>query len=258
MYEGVLEDIKNGLKVSKSVDGNDDIMLAQGPLDETISTADERGDWGNVSKDELLKRYGGFGMSFNSDDEMLYNGELVRYFCDGCEVDNGGWATRYAHFNKDGVVDVYTVYEAVPNGDGSVDQFGKLVGLRKASKEEFDLLNFGYAANLGEISQGTVVISSYDEIDKNSEAVTFGESYAVSEGRTFESIFAGYGKFGITYKATPNGLGNVYYNGELVKHFSDVSPNGSSFSFESTDGGEITVSVVYDEKGYINGVKKVY
>lgn len=269
MYEGILEQIKNGVKVSKSVDGENDVMLMQ--ADPVTSVSEIQGDsldnWGGVSQEELLEKFGAFGISFDKDGNILYNGEKVRYFCDGCEVGDGGRATKYSNFNADGAIDVYTVYEPVPNGDGSVDPFGKLTGLRKASQEEFDKLHFGFNAAADEFSQ---IFSSATAFDKdknfvegvfineyNAEATeAYAEGNAVLEGTSFENIFAKYKKYGLEYKAAAAGLGNVYYNGELVKHFSDVSPKGSAFSFESSDGGEITVTAVYDENGDLIGVKK--
>ncbi len=260
MYEGILEQIKNGAKVSKSVDGNTDIMLMQ--ADPISSTSEIQGDslggWADISQEELIERFGAFGISFDEEGKMLYNGETVRYFCDGCKVDNDGWATRYACYNAEGAVDVYTVYEEVSNGDGSFDPFGKLVGLRKASAEEFNSLHFSFGASADEFSYVFSSTSIFD-LEKNfSEAVTINENgHSVTEGTSFENIFAKYREYGIEYKAVPNSLGNVYYNGELVKRFIDDSPNGSAFSFESTDGGEITVNAVYDENGNLKGVKKV-
>lgn len=256
MYEDLLEQIKNGAKVSKSVDGNTDTMLIQGTSVTSISEnqSGALGGWADISQEDLLEKFGAFGISFDKDDKMLYNGETVRFFCDGCQVSEGGWATRYAAYNEKGTIDVYTVYEPVPNGDGSTDPFGKLMGLRKASKEEFDLLNFGFTVSSDIISKDVFITSC--EFEKTySEA--FSEGSAAAAGTSFENIFAKYKKYGIEYKAVPNGLGNVYYNGEPVKHFSDLSPDGSAFSFESTEGGKITVTAIYDENGNLKGVEKV-
>ncbi|MEK8214366.1 M56 family metallopeptidase [Paenibacillus sp. FSL L8-0463] len=64
MYEGILEDIKKGVKVSKSVDGKDDMILSYNPGEIEVSTAHEMtisDDNGNTSdigpydtKEELL------------------------------------------------------------------------------------------------------------------------------------------------------------------------------------------------------------
>lgn len=48
---------------------------------------------------------------------------------------------------------------------------------------------------------------------------------------------------------------NLYYNGQKVQHFIDESEKGV-FSFDSTDGGEITVYAVYNSNGNLVGVEK--
>ncbi|MCM1277326.1 MAG: M56 family metallopeptidase [Lachnospiraceae bacterium] len=175
MYENILEEIKSGVKVSKSVDGAYDDMLIQGIPDGSVSDVGEPGGWASISKEELLERFGNFGISFNSEDKMLYNGEPVRYFFDGCEVENGGFATRYAWFDENGVVDVYTIYETAANGNVNADPFGKLVGLRKASQEEFDALHFAFKISSDALSEGTYVTSSTFEMDKNFDMSISGD-----------------------------------------------------------------------------------
>jgi murein DD-endopeptidase MepM/ murein hydrolase activator NlpD len=73
---------------------------------------------------------------------------------------------------------------------------------------------------------------------------------ALTEGKTFEEIFAQYEEFGITYRE-----GSVYYNGELVNCFADVSNTGT-FSYESkAKGGAVNLRTVYDKAGKLTGVE---
>lgn len=263
MYEKTLEQIKNGVKISKSVDGDESIMLMQSTSVGQTSemSADQLDTLAENSKEDILKKFGKYGISFDKNDKLLYNGEAVRFFCDGCEVENG-WAINSSFYDEKGKIDVYTVYEATPNGDGSYDPMGKLKGLRKASEKEFDNISFSFTT-----SNGDAITLAYDNgttaSDFSTEFLTqVGDTFAEGNsdtvsGTSFETIFSRYKKYGITYKAIPGSLGNVYYNDELVKHFSDDSPNGSAFCFESTDGGKITVAAQYDKNGKLCGVKKV-
>lgn len=74
---------------------------------------------------------------------------------------------------------------------------------------------------------------------------------AVEPGSTFEEIFATYNRFGLYCKpssSSSRGAGyNLFLEGRPVNQFSDVSPNGSAFSFESADqaANGLKVRVVY-------------
>lgn len=189
---------------------------------------------------EMITQYGDFGVSFNSNGEMLCNGELVRYFCDGVEVEPDAWAIRYQYLNEKGTVDVFTKRTVINNGDGSKNPFGNLIGLEKSSQKEFeqrDLSDFSASPEQISIAEG----NSSDVI-----------------GVTFSEKFAKYKLYGIDYREEheDSGNGNVYFNGELVKTFIDVIPNGGVFTYDSKDGGTITVQTVYDSKGKLTRVEK--
>ncbi len=76
---------------------------------------------------------------------------------------------------------------------------------------------------------------------------------------TFEEKFAKYIDYGITYVEATNvsGVGNVYYNGQLVNIFSDVTPNGGAFSFQSSKRRGINVRTVYNSDNKISGIEIV-
>lgn len=245
-YEETLEQIKAGYKISKTVDGSSDIMLMQGSSDydvnaEITETSEhlETSDAVYNYETELIDAYKSFGLSYNeSKKEMRFNGKLVRYFFDGVDIDNGT-AVVFDFFNEDGVVDVHTVREATQNEDGSINPIGKLVGIKEYSKKEFDSRN---------IKAQTLV----------QEAIAYGYADGTG-GSTFEEIFAKYKDYGITYVEAvgSSGAGNVYYNGQLVNIFSDVTPAGGAFSFQSGKKDGINVRTVYTSDGKISGIETV-
>ena len=149
MYEQILEDIKNGALISKTVDGSSDVMLASGTVidsETAYSTrvavaADEsetvyadvidsailemrRTQW-----EETLAPYASFGVTYEydplTDDFKLYwNGREVR----GIRDETAGlWISEHAGISTYGedAVEVYAVYEN-----------GELIGLRPATAEE--------------------------------------------------------------------------------------------------------------------------
>ncbi len=136
-------------------------------------------------------------------------------------------------------MDVHTVRQATQNADGSINPGGKLVGIEEYSQEQFDS-RFLLTPTMTQ------------------EAVSFG-FVGSTGGVTFEERFAKYKDYGITYVEAPNasGQGNVYLNGQLVSRFSDVSPDGSAFSFTSADKGGIAVQTVYDNNRKLAGVEPV-
>lgn len=221
-----------------------------------------------LTKDEVISTYGSYGISFNADGKMLYNGQTVRYFCDGVEVGDG-IASHYVYLNQSGEVDVYTVREATANPDGSVDPFGKLIGLRKATDEEFENLKMPYIVGDGsEISATTVELSPVSEVsDRLSNEMSLlqkmqddmEESVAASsksQGKSFEEVFKKYSGLGITFVPSENGsIGDVYYNGELVDGLVDNAPNGAAFSFKFKNTGRGVANVVYDDNGKMVGIE---
>lgn len=89
------------------------------------------------TQEELMTLYGAFGITFDTQGKMLYNGEPVRYFCDGVEIENGCWSIHYEYLNEKGTVDIMTKRSQIDNHDGSIDPFGELLGLGKASQADF-------------------------------------------------------------------------------------------------------------------------
>ena len=139
MYEEILENIKNGMLYSKIIDGeNDGIVVSFDPANIVASVREDAASAADFSE------YAPFGLLWDEEEQALFfNGERVRFFCDGAEVE-GGMAIRieYADAKLEGEIDVHAVREPVDNGDGSYDPMGKLTGLEKYSQEEFDARTF--------------------------------------------------------------------------------------------------------------------
>ncbi len=194
------------------------------------------------TQDELLAEYGKFGISFDASSNMLYQGKLVRWFADFVELEEGALATRYVYRNDEGTEYIHTVRDRIDNGDGSYDLFGPVMEIVPWEAGKRD--DFGFLFQGNHINEATTTTVS------NSQDVG---------GTTFEEHFAKYKDYGITYVEAPNasGRGNVYLNGQLVSRFSDVSPDGSAFSFTSADKGGIAVRTVYDSNEQLTGVETI-
>lgn len=187
---------------------------------------------------ELLSEYDPFGISFDKDGKMYLNGELVRYFWDGAELDDNTSTVHYEYLNEEGTADVHTTRKVINNGDGSVNPFGDLTGIVKYSQEEFKQRNL-------------------DDLKGSSNPVTYADSDgSVSGGETFAQRFSKYKDFEIEYKEQQgSGRGNVYYKGQLVKLFVDENSEGGVFTYQSEDGGKISVHTIYDINGKLIGIE---
>ena len=112
--------------------------------------------------------------------------------------------------------------------------------------------------NSAEAVEDVVVQNQSVFYDNISEATGTTEQvhnpFSAETGKTFEQLFRTYEKIGITFIYTEGSAGNVFYNGVPVRKFTDQKPDGSVFSFESDGGGEIDISVCYDENGKMAGV----
>lgn len=84
-----------------------------------------------------------------------------------------------------------------------------------------------------------------DEYLSAGTATTTASGFSNSNnGTSLAEMMKKYAKFGISYESGP-GLGNIYYNGQLVKTFIDENKQGDVFTLSSEDGGEIVVYTVY-------------
>lgn len=248
--EQLLEEIRSGKKVSKPTVIEDGEMIQYSYDPRAVQTSAETstdnqmqavqiGDVRNYGG-ELLKAYGAFGLTYDeAEDAMYFNGRLVRYFFDGVDVGDGT-ASVYEFLNEDGVVDVHTLREAAVNADGSADPLGMLTGVEADSQEAFDSRDISALKNPG-------------------KQVVYAFAVGGDGGETFAERFARYRDFGITYTEAESagGTGNVYWNGQLISRFSDVSPEGGAFSFTSARQGGLQVRTVYDGAGTLQGVEAI-
>ena len=262
MYEDILENIKNGMLYSKTIDGEDaSVTLSSG------SAAEEGEIYEGDAAASDFSQYEPFGLVWDEDEKALFwNGERVRYFFDGVDMDDmGGMAVRFEYADADlaGNIDVHTVRRRVLNDDGSFNFMGPLTGLEKYSQEEYDRNTLRFAAaqkTEGAVSEVTLAENAATEnTTEEVSAVSAAQGNAAEPGTSFEEIFKKYAPFGITYEEAEgnSGKGNVYYNGQLVGTFADLTPDGGAFVFSSAEQGNITVKTAYDDDGRLTGAEPV-
>ena len=239
MYEGILENIKNGMLYSKTIDGEDAFCTLPSGTDTETEVHE-----GDASASDFTI-YEPYGLIWDEGERTLFwNGQRVRYFLDGADLDGAGaMAVRFEYLDAEfeGEIDVHTVRRRVQNDDGSFDPQGPLTGLEKYSQEEYD------------INTDTLRVAAA------LEAVSAAEGNAAEPGTGFDDIFEKYAPFGITYEEAEgnSGRGNVYYNGQLVSRFADLTPDGGAFTFTSAGQGSLIVKTVYDDGGRLTGVEVV-
>ncbi|MDD3621820.1 MAG: M56 family metallopeptidase [Methanofollis sp.] len=192
------------------------------------------------TEQELLSKYGAYGISFDEKGKMCFNGDLVRYFWDGAELVDNASSVYYEYLNADGTVDVHTSRKVIDNGDGSVNPFGELIGIERYSQEEYK------QRNLSDLKKSS-----------GSDTYVADVSGGSGQGESVAQRFSKYKRYGIEYREREGGsVGNVYYNGQMVQFFIDENKWGGIFTYRSVDGGEIIVHTIYDENGKLIGVEK--
>lgn len=241
MYEEILQEIKDGVKYSKTVNEEGDPLLSEAqaaPSDTETSVEMAMDSVGQqeFTQEDILELYGDYGISLDKNGDMIFQGELVRLFWDGVDVGDGASSVLCQYYNEKGTVDVHTVRAVIDNGDGSVDPFGKLIKIEKDSQEVFDRRDM-------------------DDYLSDGPSTTTASGFSNSnDGTSFAEVMKKYAEFGIRYESG-DGLGNIYYNNQLVKTFIDKNKQGDVFTLSSEDGGEIVVHTVYDKKGNLTGVE---
>lgn len=193
--------------------------------------------YSEASYEELFKPYEQFGLVYNAgQNELQYNGKLVRWFEDYYTIPEAGQAGT-DFFNENGVVDVYAVRDFssfIRSDDGSFDPSGKLIGLKTFSEEEFASRNIEAIKN-----------------PPRQIRASSGEPISVEER---EKMLKEYSSFGLTYDAKDD---QWYLGDEKVRFCRDVLiSNGESLTggkfkgairtFESTNGGIIDIYTVRD------------
>lgn len=218
MYEGILEEIKNGAMYSK-FDGDDIIVTNYGDDENLVAkfyqfvesdTTDEP-----VSEAEIFSKYEAFGLVYNSgNDTLTFNGKLVRWFEDYYTIDGDNMA-GINKFDENGVVDVYAVRDFTDlerNYDGSFDPSGKLIGLREFSQEEFNSRDIDTIKNSEQMT-----ISSYT--DETTQEII---QDIVQQTEETQILLKDYMPFGLNYEINPTtGEISMNWQGKPVHSISD-------------------------------------
>lgn len=176
LYEETLEQIRNGARISRSINGSD--------ADTLIQYADDAAALHTAE-------YAQFGLEA-SDDALFYKGERVRYFEDCTELEPGQYAERQIYYDQEGTADIRTVWEERPNADGSMNPFGHLTDIIKIPAKEVEAR---IDAHLAAEAEDTVVIAAEDV--------------------PLETLLAPYTAFGLTYENRPEAL-RMYWQGKPV------------------------------------------
>ncbi len=170
---------------------------------------------------KLLEAYAPFGLTYQNSPyklTMSWNGKPVHSVYD---QEKGVWIANNMYGSDLGpeALDLEAVYEN-----------GKLTGLKPIQ-------------NQGETSIAQVFSSGETE-----ERVPTAD------------LFQKYRKYGLVYKEEQSDGGlerNLYYKGEIVGGFADISPSGGVFTFGSSRPGKIKLKTVYNDKGELTGIQPV-
>ncbi len=216
------------------------------------------------SKAETYAIYEQYGLTYNkSTDQLLYNGELVRYFEDYYPI-GGSENNAYGgidYFDEHGRIDVHGVRDLskLPrNSDGSTDPSGKLIGVKSYSQAEFNARDIGKLKNppmqatAVEYSGSDNSSTAHDNRGLGNTAVASEEGPQLTPDERAK-LYAIYEPFGVTYDKNKDCF---YYKGKLVRQLVDViSSNGESLSSGKFKGsiqqvgspnGEIELETVRD------------
>ena len=270
MYEGILEDIKNGALYSKTIidkNGNavEDTMLgSDAPLDMVITSVFDEMDMVDVApkspnEAKLPEELKNFGISGN-ENLLYYNGELVRTLVDGVPVGDNGYSVSYIYHNDEGTVDLHTLRAVIRNPDGSWNPMGDLIGLARPGDENFDpeLLACGIYSDGPQATteSGSALYQGQNTAEPVEGTQTVhAEGGSTGRGKTFEEIFARYSGYGLEYHPG-EGLGTMTLNGQTVRSFADLKPDGSVFSWQDpTAEAGLRVYTEYDQDGELTGLR---
>ncbi len=199
-----------------------------------------------------LSQYAPFGLTSEAG-RLYYEGERVRYFFDGYEIEEGAFSVHYEYVDAEGTVDVRAVRSVLQNEDGSVDYFGELTAIVPYSEAEFARRDLN--ALLAPPLAGCTAAETAEDARPEEAAVTCvaeGGSGAAG-GLTLSQRFERYADYGLRYEARNGNEGVLYYEGERVGRFIDEEPDGV-FTYSPREPGGLTVRVRYDERGQLAGL----
>ena len=206
---------------------SDDERFDQGLIDSAIGAGGLQAEAGADQENDTgaqLEPYKAFGLSYeNKPDQngemqlrMSWNGKPVHSLWD---TETGTWFANNMHGSElgEGAVDLETVYRD-----------GKLCGLRESQPPH--------------------------EVVHGVEAATASGSGAQG-GRPFEEVFARYQPYGLVYSPREGRMGSLTWNGQAVRSFADLKPDGGAFSYEDpyAETG-LRVRAEYDAAGQLTGL----
>lgn len=232
-YEDTLAQIRRGLRISKTVDGSDDIMLMSGSEDYS----------------PLFDEYARFGLTADDEGQLFYQGEKVGYFEDRVEIEPGMSASRYSVYSPEGTVHLRTVRKAAQNPDGSTDPFGELIGLGRIPDHEAERLIRDYQ------STGlSGAVAAYDETE-----VQALEAASAEQEEELQRILEPYAAFGLTWEMDPQAELCMHWHGRIVHCLYDEATgvwiaknmNGSDL----LDSSAVHVEAVYKD-GRLTGLRE--
>lgn len=211
----------------------------------------------DIDYNEYFEKFKPFGLEMDKDDVLYYKGKRVRFFSDSTNIGEEGLEiSGMTYIDEEGEVDIHTLYEETPNGDGSSNPFGKLVGIEEYKPGE---VNFPAMLSPEAVSEGGASIAFIGEgefeIIERKES-TYAEGDGSLDGKTLAERFAQYKDYGITYDETGDAL---YYNGKIVGYFIDLTSTGvftKTFKLPENEEG-IAVKTLYDENGNLCGVEEL-
>ena len=170
------------------------------------------GQWSEFSKRFSADRYLEFGVSLDMESNLVYNGELVRYFVDGVthDLNDGDFtldsdlATRqseecvylYEYYNPEGTVDLYTVHsrerEDSLGGLYSIEEFEPSV----LEGKQFQLVDI---EEREELNRKVENLSWDDMLEKLSALKAQGITYETI-GKGIQMYYNGYPVTQLTYR----------------------------------------------------------
>lgn len=210
----------------------------------------------DIDYNEYFEKFKPFGLEMDKDDVLYYKGKRVRFFSDSTDITDIGEISGMTYIDEEGEVDIHTLYEETPNGDGSSNPFGKLVGIEEYKPGE---VNFPAMLSPEVVSEGGASIAFIGEgefeIIEGKEA-TFAEGSESQSGMTLAERYAQYKDYGLTYDEKSQAL---YYNGKNVEYFIDLTSTGvftQNFELPENEEG-IAVKTLYDENGNLCGVEEL-
>lgn len=205
----------------------------------------------NTEGKNLLEEYSAFGISFDTEGKMYYNGELIHYFWDGSLIE-GGLGTHYKYLNEEGTINLHTIRKPIKNKiGGGVNPFGYLTEVA-----EFTYFDNPYNFIYNNILKGRTVSEYYNSEAEDKPIKSNQTIINSAENSNVSGIFTQYNEYGLVYDEAKKRL---YYKGKLVRHFEDILQTGFSsydrFLSATREDGEVDVHTVFDDNGQLIGIE---